>query len=439
MPTGEPSTTTYSRRFLPPRPFLIPRPRPPHAGGRREYVVVLGSPVGIPQIIAGALLAAFLAQCVWLAVHSPMRAMELAQIERGQALFHQHVFAAEAARSPVIPVLAAAPLIGSGIRIGEAITGRRPVPHKPVPRTFPGATPFFYPHPRSWRWRVRLPFIAIGVLLGASLWYVARRLYGNAGGYIALALYAFSPAIIMRAAAIQPAIVAAWGAFGMVFTSIAVSHTLYAPREVVLWNWKRIGLLGLAMALAVGSHLALAAVALLALGFMLYLVPERRGAAVAIVAVACAVALALLLAAYGFDVRAMAGAVRGLRAADFAPQLLGRKLTYNLLAVFFLRMPGVLAALAAALIGYAAWKRPRFFGVTAPLVSFGVLIVLGITLPHLGGYDLFVASLPFAFVFIAGVFADLLETSHGGLVTGILTGILAAHAAFSVAGLTRIG
>jgi hypothetical protein len=405
-------------------------------GRRREYVVVLGSPVGIPQIIAGVLLAAFLAQCVWLAVHSPMREMELAQIERGQTLFQQHKFAAEAARSPVIPVLAAAPLIGSGIRIGDHGSESRATVLRGTP--FPGATPIFYPHPRSWRWRARLPFIAIGVLLGASLWYVARRLYGNAGGYIALALYAFSPAIILRAATIQPAMVAAWGAFGMVFTAIAVSHTLYAPREVVLWNWKRIGLLGLAIVLGVGSHMALGAVALLALGFMLYLVPGRRGAAVAIVAAASAVALILLMAAYGFDVRAMAATVRGLRTADFAPQLLGRKLTYNLLAVFFLRMPGVLAALVAALIAYAAWKRPRFFGVTAPLVSFGLLIVMGVTLPHLGGYDLFVASLPFAFVFSAGVFADLLETAHGGLVTGILTGILAAHAVYSVAGLMRI-
>ena len=394
-------------------------------GRKREYIVVLGSPVGIPQIIAGLLLTAFLAQCLWLAVHSPMREMEMAQIERGQALFYHHVFAAEAARSPVFPLLAAAPLLGSGIRIADHGSPAR-------------ATQFFYPHPRSWRWRARLLFIAIGVLLGASLWYVARRLYGNAGGYIALALYVFSPAIIIRATIIQPAIVAAWGAFGMVFTAIAVSHTLYAPREVVLWNWKRIGLLGLAMALGVGSHLALDAVALLALGFMLYLVPERAAAAVAIVAAACAVALALLGAAYGFDVRAMAAAVRGLRAADFAPQLLVRKLTYNLLAVFFLRMPGVLAALAAALIGYASWKRPRFFGVTAPLLSFSVLLVLGITLPHLGGYDLLIASLPFAFVFIAGVFADLLETAHRGLVTGALAGILAAHAVYSVAGLMRI-
>ena len=355
-----------------------------------------------------------------------MRAMELAQIERGQALFHGDGFAADAARSPVIPVLAAVPLIGSGIRIADHGLETR-------------AIQLFYPRPRSWRWSARLPFMAIGLLLGASLWYVSRRLYGNAGGYIALTLYSFSPVIIGRAAAIHPAIVAAWGAFGMVFTAIAVSHTLYAPRDVVLWNWKRIGLLGLAITLAVGSHLALALIALLALGFMLYLAPERRGAALAIAAAACAVALVLLTAAFGFEVHAMAAAAGGVRLADFAPRLLVRGLTYKLLAEFFLRIPGVLAALAAALVAYAVWKRPRFFGVTAPLLAFAVTLALGIIAPHLGGYDLFVASLPFAFVFIAGVFADLLESRQGSLVAGIVGGILLAHAAYSVAGLMRIG
>ena len=192
------------------------------------------------------------------------------------------------------------------------------------------------------------------------------------------------------------------------------------------------------MTLAVGSQFALAAVALLAFGFMLYLVPERRGAALGIMAASCAVAFVLLFAAYGFDAHALAASVRGLRPADFAPQLLARKLTYTLLAVFFMRMPGVLVALAAALIAYGAWRRPRFFGVSAPLAVFAVLLLLGITMPHLGGYNLFVAALPFAFVFIAGVFADLLETRYSGLVFGIVTGVLVAHAAFSVAGLVRI-
>ena len=48
----------------------------------------------------------------------------------------------------------------------------------------------------QYRFCIRLPFLAASLLLGASLWYVARRLYGNIGGYIALALYCFSPVII---------------------------------------------------------------------------------------------------------------------------------------------------------------------------------------------------------------------------------------------------
>ena len=84
-------------------------------------------------------------------------------------------------------------------------------------------------------------------MLGGSLWYVTRRLYGNPGGYIALTLYCFSPGMIVSAAGSQNLgeMGGVWGAFGTIFTAIAVAHTLYAPREVVLWNWKRILLLGL--------------------------------------------------------------------------------------------------------------------------------------------------------------------------------------------------
>ena len=100
-----------------------------------------------------------------------------------------------------------------------------------------------------YRFLIRLPFLFCGLMLGASLWYVARRLYGNFGGFIALALYTFSPIIVARTNQVQEDIVAAWGAFGLIFTAIAVAHTLYAPREVVLWNWRRILLLGVSIAI----------------------------------------------------------------------------------------------------------------------------------------------------------------------------------------------
>jgi hypothetical protein len=266
---------------------------------------------------------------------------------------------------------------------------------------------------------------------------VARRLYGNQGGYIALTLYAFSDVMVTRAASAQPAVIAMWGGFGVVFTAIAVAHTLYAPREVILWNWKRIVLLGLAIALAVGAQFVLAAVVLMALGFMLYLAPERRREGFVIFAAACALAAILLSATYAFDGHAIATSLRWLSVRDFAPRLLLRGVTYRLLALYFFRLPTVLVLLAASLVTYALWSKPRFFGVSAPLMVWATLMLLGIILPHLGGTSLFSAALPFAFVFVAGVFSDLLESEYSSLVLGVVGGILLAHAAFSFAGLLR--
>src|SRR5436309_11574027 len=119
-------------------------------------------------------------------------------------------------------------------------------------------------------------------------------------------LYCFSPGIVRSSAVwfAEPEIGAAWGAFGAVFTAIAVAHTLYAPREVILWNWRRIALLGLSLTLAVGSQFSLVIVIPVALGFMLYLAPDRRGAAVIIWVVACGIGVLLLYASYFFHARA---------------------------------------------------------------------------------------------------------------------------------------
>ncbi len=378
----------------------------------------LGLPFGRPQLFAGLLLLAFAGQCLWLAVKMPLRPVELAQIEQGRLLLHRQAGAEP--RAALTPILAALPLMGSPTS-------------SPAGDDFSGSPRY----PRSWRWRARLPFIAIGLMLGASLWYVARRLYGAGGGMAALTLYAFAPPIVGRAASVQPTIISGWGAFGVIFTAIAVAHTLYAPREVVLWNWRRILLLGIAIALAVADQVSLVSAIILAVGFMLYIAPQRRGAALVIVAAGCALAFALLIVLYGFNVPELLSAFSGLRASEFAPGLLGRGMTWSLLAVFLLRVPAVLLLLLASLITFVFWKRPRYFGVLAPLLVWAVLLSQGIVMPHLGGYNLFLISLPFAFVFISGIFSDLLETQYGGLVLGILGGVLMAHAAFSISGLMR--
>ncbi|HEU5453022.1 MAG TPA: hypothetical protein VFU76_13600 [Terriglobales bacterium] len=364
---------------------------------------------GRPQVFASLLLLAFLGQCLWLMAHTPLSPMEQSYIQQGQAQLSAGTVAEDAVRSPL-----------------TALTASLEVPRDRFQRF------------AEVRWLARLPFLIAGLLLGASIWYVARRLYGNVGGYIALALYAFAPSMVQRSAAAQPMILATWGTFGAIFTAIAVSHTLYAPREVVLWNWKRIALLGVALALAVGAQVGLLLILPLAFAIMLYVVPERRRAALAIFAAACAVAWLLFWAFYNFHLHAMLRGLAHLGGREFMPSLLGHKLTYELLGVFFLRLPAPTLLLIAALITYAVWKRPRYFGTTAPLIAFAYLILLGIVLPQQGGYTMFVAALPFAFVFIAGVFADLLATSAAGIVFGMLTGILIAHALFSLMGLARV-
>src|ERR1700724_1819045 len=128
-------------------------------------------------------------------------------------------------------------------------------------------------------------------------------------------LFFFSPAMIQASASwhTEPEIVAAWGAFGTIFTAIAVAHTLYAPREVVWWNWRRIVLLGISLGLAVGSQFSMIVVAPIALALMLYVAPIRRKAALVIWGAGCTVGLALLFVVY-FHPRAF---WEGMRHAAF--------------------------------------------------------------------------------------------------------------------------
>jgi len=84
-----------------------------------------------------------------------------------------------------------------------------------------------------------------------------------------------------------------WGAFGAIWTAIAVAHTLYAPREVVLWNWRRTLLLGLSLALAAGNQFSLGVVTMAALLMMLWVAPVRKRAVFVIWGAACGVAMVI--------------------------------------------------------------------------------------------------------------------------------------------------
>jgi hypothetical protein len=290
----------------------------------------------------------------------------------------------------------------------------------------------------KWRWFPRLPFMLLGLLFGASIWYVARRLYGNVAGYIALMLYAFSPEAIMRATTVQPSVIADWGAFGIIFTAIGLAHTLYAPREVVLWNWKRILLLGIAIGLAASAQFATIIFIPIALGFMWYLVPHRRGAATVIMLAGCAIGFLVLLTAYGFSFSSLKDGVHSSHLNHFYPEAYASPLVYTRLAINLLRQPTSLLLLLISLVTYTVWKRARFFGTTAPLLVFAIVILLGIAMIDQRGLSFYILALPFSYVFIAGVTTDLLESKQAPIMLGLVMGVLLGHVVVSISGLVRM-
>jgi hypothetical protein len=366
---------------------------------------------GSPQAIAAALLVIFLAQCLWFCAKAPLNNRELIYITEGLHRSSVDVhFLNES--SPITGIVAAAPL--------RVAAGNEQQP------------------PAAWRWLARAPFIFMGMLFGASIWYVARRLYGNIAGYIALILYVFSPVAIVRATTVQPDVVADWGAFGLIFTAIGLAHTLYAPREVILWNWKRILLLGLAIGLATAAHFSVVILIPVALAFMWYLVPARRGAATVIILAGCLLGFFVLFAAYGFRFSALGDGFQASRLGNFYPRAYLSPIVYSRLAFNLIRQPTVFLLLVASLVTYVLWKRTRFFGTTAPLMVFVLVIVLGMGMIDQGGRNYYALALPFAYVFIAGVMTDLLESAYAPVTIGVLLGVLIGHVALSFTGLLRM-
>jgi hypothetical protein len=399
---------------------------------------------GRPQFLAGILLLMFVAQCVWLIARGgeqlEVRPAEYFRVQEGLAQLRGESIAGipSAARAEAGTV--APPELESNEDYDPN--------HSPLWYLMASA-PLFGREASSqtnalllWIWLQRAPCLIFGVLLGASLWYVSRRLYGNAGGYIALALYCFSPAMIHSSTLwwLPPEMGAAWSAFGAVFTAIAVAHTLYAPREVVLWNWRRILLLGLSLALAIGSQFSLIVLLPLSLGFMLYLAPTRRLAALAIWASACVVAFFLLYASYFFRSGIFWQGMRHASFSGFTWKAFGMEGAYpQILYHLGHSGPVLLLALPVTLFALFVLRRARYFGNLAPLLVASLFLVLAFSSPHYPGLGFWLVAAPFLFVFVAGVSADLLETRYRALVQACVWGLLIANALWNLAELAQAG
>jgi len=268
---------------------------------------------------------------------------------------------------------------------------------------------------------LRLPFLLAGCMLGGGLWWVTRRLYGNFGGYTALALYCFSPAVLRACVAPNAEVLAALGVYGGVYTCIGVAHAMQGPQD----KWRtRIVLLTAAFGLAAAAHIAaLPAVALLGLVAMLWVAAGRRSQVLPVVLVAVFGALVLVFACYGFSPDAFSYVFRsgaGFLSVSLDP---ARR--------FFstLGNAGITVAAAAAVALYVGIGRSRYFGNTAPLLCALVLMVLVMT--GAPGSPLLWA-LPFLLTFVGGVFADAYESSRGRMAMAAGGAIVALQAVFCV-------
>jgi hypothetical protein len=264
-------------------------------------------------------------------------------------------------------------------------------------------------------------FLLTGIFLGGALWWVTRRLYGNTGGFIALAFYCFCPPVIHACTYPNNEILTAFGLFASLYTAMGVAHAMQGPPR----KWRsRIVLLTLTLAFTAASHVAAFLLAfLLSIAFLAYLAVGRRAYIIPIIMIAGIGTLLLVFASYDFSPDAFSYFFRsGAGRIWFSLQPARH---------WFLSLPNSVVTLAAgtAVLLYLPTPRSRYFGNTVPLllsILFFTLITPGISSePTLW-------AVPFLLTFIAGVFADFLETRYRPVFLVMTGSLLLLEAALSL-------
>ena len=392
----------------------------------------------LPQRIAAGLLALFLAQGFWLIGHQTLTDRDYQYARCGREMWERP--------SPLAGYFTTCGNIHDGVlayRLAglpltlnlefERVLDRF---RKPEDRVVQQTGEFRSSDLSTWELRhqlthvlllVRLPFLLAGAMLGGGLWWVTRRLYGNLGGYTALTLYCFSPAVLRACAAPNAEVLAALGVYGGVYTCIGVAHAMQGPRR----KWRpRIVLLTVLFGVAAASHIAaLPMVALLGLVAMLWVAEGRRSQVLPVVLIAVAGAVALVFACYGFSPDAFSYVFRSAAGMAWVSMDPARR--------FFstIANAGVTVASGAAAVLYLGLGKSRYFGNTAPLLCFLAFVTLVMTGTP-GSPWLW--SLPFLLTFVGGVFADAYEGPRGRLAMAAGGAILALQAGLCVANLAGV-
>jgi hypothetical protein len=384
--------------------------------------------IGRPQRLAALLLLFFLAECLWTISHQELSTTDYRFARCGREMWERP--------SPLAGYFttcgnldgdgtfayraAGLPLTLQRLTLLAADHFRAPANRLYADGSLNGSTWEARHELASVVYLIHLPFVLFAMWLGAGLWWVARRLFGNEGGFFALGLYCFCPAVVRMAVTPNNDVLAMWGLYGLVYTAIGVAHAMQGPKR----KWRpRIALLTVALGLTAAAHLLAAILGFLAaLAFMLYLAERGRGYVMQILIFSAIGALVLLFAFYGFHLAAFSYVFTGGAArfwfslAEVRSFVATRSLTGTMV-----NFP-ILIATAVAVLLYISTRRSRYFGNTAPLLMFLALAPL-ITTQAVSAPLLW--ALPFLFTFLGGVFADALEGRYRKLFL-VLTGVILA-------------
>ena len=381
----------------------------------------------LPQRIAAGLLAVFLIQGLWLTSRQTLTDRDYQYARCGREMWER--------TSPLAGYFTSCGNIHDGVLAyrlaGLPLTvdllAERGLDHfrKPEDRVVVASGEL-----SSWELRhqithilllLRLPFLAAGCLLGGCLWWVTRRLYGNLGGYTALALYCFSPAVLRACVAPNAEALAALGVYGGVYTCIGVAHAMQGPRR----KWRpRIVLLTVAFGLAAAAHIAsLPVVALMGLAAMLWVAEGHRSQVLPVVLMAVAGAMVVVFACYGFSPDAFSYVFRS--AAGFLC------VSLDPARRFFSALPnaGITVAGGAAVVLFVGLRKSWYFGNIAPLLC--ALVLMALVMTGVPGSP-WLWALPFLLTFVGGIFADACEGPRGRLVLGAAGAIVLLQAVFCV-------
>ena len=244
-----------------------------------------------PQQLAALLLLLLLAQCLWVFHHQTLTSRDYDFARCGREMWEKP--------DPLAGYFTSCGNIPDGT-LGYRIAG--------LPLTLQRVLAGQAADTSTWEMRHELGYVLLllhsgflltGILLGGALWWVTRRLYGNTGGFIALALYCFSPPVIHACTYPNNEILTAFGLFASLYTAMGVAHAMQGPPR----KWRsRIVLLTLTLGFTAASHVAAFLLALLlSIGFMAYLAVGRRAYIVPIMMTAIIGTLLLVFASYDFS------------------------------------------------------------------------------------------------------------------------------------------